>query len=81
MRSLGMLVAVIALAAPLHAQNMGSLSGLMSDLVEPHDYALKRVSSYDRSGGNDDSRKIAVGETLTVLEESGPEPAGAGPLL
>jgi hypothetical protein len=44
----------------------------MADLVKPHDYVLKRVSSYDRSGGNADSRKIPAGETLTVLEEEGP---------
>jgi len=44
----------------------------MPDLVEPHDYVLKRVSSYDRSGGNADYRKLPAGETLTLLEEPGP---------
>jgi hypothetical protein len=54
----------------------GVLSAQMRDwiagLTEPHDYAQKRVSSYDRSGGNDDFRTIAPGETLTILDEPGP---------
>ena len=48
------------------------MSGLLSDLTKPHDYVLKRASSWDRTGGNADARKIAPGETLTVLEDSGP---------
>ena len=72
MRKLTMLIAVFALAAPALAQNSTNLSGLMPDLVEPHDYVLKRVSSYDRSGGNADYRKLPAGETLTLLEEPGP---------
>ena len=42
------------------------------DLTRPQDYVLKRVSSYDRSGGNDDYRTIKPGETLTVLDVDGP---------
>src|SRR5580698_9272974 len=42
------------------------------DLTRPQDYVLKRVSSYDRSGGNADYRKIAPGQTLTVLDVDGP---------
>jgi len=48
------------------------LSGLLSDLTRPHDYVLERVSSWDRTGANADSRRIGPGETLDVLEESGP---------
>jgi hypothetical protein len=44
----------------------------LGGLVEPHDYAQKRVSSYDRSGGNEDFRTIAPGETLTILDVAGP---------
>jgi hypothetical protein len=44
----------------------------LSALTEPRDYAQKRASSYDRSGGNDDYRTIAAGETLTMLDEAGP---------
>ncbi len=41
-------------------------------LASPHDYVQKRVSSYDRSGGNEDFRTIPPGETLTILDEPGP---------
>jgi hypothetical protein len=43
-----------------------------SDLTQPQDYVLKRVSSYDRSGGNADFREIAPGETLTLMDVDGP---------
>jgi hypothetical protein len=42
------------------------------DLTQPQDYILKRVSSFDRSGGNADYRKIPPGQTLTVLDVDGP---------
>jgi D-arabinan exo alpha-(1,3)/(1,5)-arabinofuranosidase (non-reducing end) len=42
------------------------------DLTQPQDYVLKRVSSYDRSGGNADFREIAPGETLTLMDVDGP---------
>jgi Protein of unknown function (DUF2961) len=57
------------LAASLHAQMSDAL---LSDLSKPSDYVLKRVSSYDRTGGNDDYRPLAAGETLTLLDEAGP---------
>jgi hypothetical protein len=50
------------------AQGLDSLARL----AEPRDYVQKRVSSYDRSGGNADYRTIAPGDTLTVLDEVGP---------
>jgi hypothetical protein len=43
-----------------------------ADLTQPQDYVLKRVSSFDRSGGNADYRKIAAGQTLAVLDVDGP---------
>jgi hypothetical protein len=49
-----------------------SSNDLLSQLTKPHDYSLKRISSYDRSGGNDDYRPLAPGEALTLLDESGP---------
>jgi hypothetical protein len=52
----------------LLAQSQAWLGGL----TQPHDYVQKRVSSYDRSGGNEDFRTIAPGETLTILDEPGP---------
>ena len=44
----------------------------LSTLSQPHHYVQKRASSFDRSGGNADYRSIRPGETLTVLDESGP---------
>src|SRR5690348_16450406 len=48
------------------------LTGSLSNLTVPQDYVLKRVSSYDRTGGNADMRQIASGQTLTLLDEDGP---------
>jgi hypothetical protein len=42
------------------------------DLTQPQDYVLRRVSSFDRSGGNADFREIAPGETLTLMDVDGP---------
>jgi hypothetical protein len=42
------------------------------DLTQSQDYILKRVSSFDRSGGNADYRQIAPDQTLTVLDVEGP---------
>ena len=63
------LILALALAIPAAGQN---LSDWLGRLTEPHDYVLKRVSSYDRTGGNQDYRLVNPGETVTVLNESGP---------
>src|SRR5215471_10227639 len=47
-------------------------SDSVSNLSKPHDYVLKRASSYDRTGGNEDYRTLAPGETLSLLETAGP---------
>ena len=60
----------IGMSAVAHAQSPASSS--LSGLTVSHDYVQKRVSSYDRSGGNADFRQIAPGETLTLLDEAGP---------
>src|SRR5437868_7614351 len=44
----------------------------LATLPQAKDYVLKRASSYDRSGGNADFRRIAPGETLTLLDVPGP---------
>ena len=64
------LVALLAfgLAAAARAQDA---SGGLANLTKPQDYVLKRVSSYDRTGGNADYRQMAAGETLTLLDEAG----------
>jgi D-arabinan exo alpha-(1,3)/(1,5)-arabinofuranosidase (non-reducing end) len=49
-----------------------SLSGWLGELPLAKDYTLKRVSSYDRTGANDDFRPIDPGQTLTLLDEKGP---------
>jgi hypothetical protein len=44
----------------------------LAGLTQSHDYLLKRSSSYDRSGGNDDYRSLPSGDTLTLLDARGP---------
>jgi len=61
-----LLLAATSLALPAGAQ------APRVDLTRPQDYVLKRISSYDRSGGNADYHEIAPGATLTVLDADGP---------
>jgi Protein of unknown function (DUF2961) len=49
-----------------------SASEWLAGLAEAKDYVQKRASSYDRSGGNADYRRIAPGETLVLMDERGP---------
>jgi hypothetical protein len=55
-------------------QSLSAQTGLWlkTDLTQPQDYVLKRASSYDRSGGNEDFRRIEAGATLTILDADGP---------
>jgi len=69
---LQLLACMIVFGFSLSSAFAQELSGLLSNLTEPHDYVQKRVSSYDRTGGNADYREIAPGETLTLLDETGP---------
>ena len=62
----------LAMSAFAWAQSEGSASAELSSLISPHYYVQKRASSYDRTGGNDDFRKIAPGATLTLLDDAGP---------
>lgn len=62
-------ICLLAASQPALAQ---SPTDLLSGLTHSHDYILKRISSYDRTGGNDDYRPLGAGETLTLLDESGP---------
>jgi hypothetical protein len=43
-----------------------------TDLTQAQDYVLKRVSSFDRSGGNADYRQVAPNQTLNILDVDGP---------
>src|SRR5438445_8094045 len=72
MRKPVLLLAVLGIAASALAQDPGEQGGVLSSLTEPKDYVQKRSSSYDRTGGNKDYRRIAPGETLTLLDEDGP---------
>ncbi|MFZ0201720.1 MAG: glycoside hydrolase family 172 protein [Candidatus Sulfotelmatobacter sp.] len=65
-------LACVLLSASAWAQFEGSQSAQLTSLISPHSYVQKRASSYDRSGGNDDFRKIPPGETLALLDDSGP---------
>ena len=49
-----------------------AVSSWLSNLPTTRDYVQKRASSYDRSGGNFDLRRLPAGETLTLLDDSGP---------
>jgi hypothetical protein len=63
---------VLALCASAVAQSEMGSPNLLSGLPAVHDYVQKRSSSYDRTGGNADSRPIAPGQTLTLLDDAGP---------
>ncbi len=72
MRKLMLAVLTVFAAIPLLAQSYHPLAGWLWQLPRPHGYVLKRVSSYDRTGGNADYRTVAPGQTLTVLDAPGP---------
>ncbi|HKS66477.1 MAG TPA: glycoside hydrolase family 172 protein [Candidatus Acidoferrales bacterium] len=59
----------LLLAAAASAQRPG---GWMESLPRTHDYALKRASSYDRTGGNADYRPLDPGQTLVLMDANGP---------
>jgi hypothetical protein len=54
------------------AQSDSDQSRLLSSLISPHDYIQKRASSYDRTGGNEDFVKIEPGNTIELLNATGP---------
>jgi len=58
--------------SPAYAQSCLDQAPPLTAITLPHDYVEKRSSSYDRSGANADMRPVAPGETLTVLDDSGP---------
>ena len=69
MKRLLVWLAFCFLTVPVFSQDPGAW---LADLSQARNYVQKRVSSYDRSGGNGDARSIAAGETLTLLDETGP---------
>jgi hypothetical protein len=67
MRYLASLALLLVAALSASAQE-----GQMARLIAPQDYVQKRVSSYDKTGGNADAIHIAHGATATILDASGP---------
>ena len=63
---------ILAGSIPCIAQCSGASEGMLTGLTKPHDYVQKRLSSYDRTGGNADARPIPAGETLTLMDDAGP---------
>jgi len=72
MRKLFLLACSLFLPALLNAQSCSGNAESLFSLTQPHDYVQKRVSSYDRSGGNADARPIPPGATLNLLDVNGP---------
>jgi Protein of unknown function (DUF2961) len=72
MRASTLLFASIAVCPALAAQSCLDTAAPLTAITQAHDYVQKRSSSYDRSGANADMRPVAPGETLTVLDDSGP---------
>jgi hypothetical protein len=69
MKKLLALLIFCSLPLPLFSQDP---SAWLSTLPQAKDYVQHRASSYDRTGGNADFRTIAAGETLTLLDDTGP---------
>jgi len=69
MQHLALFLLTLALSLSALAQDP---QAWLANLPQAKDYILKRSSSYDRSGANADARQIAPGETLTLLDDSGP---------
>src|SRR4051812_14798453 len=74
MNRFSLCVAALMLANSISAvaQCSGASGGMLSGLTRPHDYVQKRLSTYDRSGGNADARPIPAGDTLTLMDDAGP---------
>jgi hypothetical protein len=64
-----LLLLVFGFAVPALGQRWNST---LLNLARPHDYIAKRSSSYDRTGGNADYRRLPPGQTLVLLDASGP---------
>lgn len=72
MKNISSRVIVLALLLYAPLASAQSLSDWLADLAKPQDYRLRRISSWDQTGANADSRQIEPGQTLTMLEEKGP---------
>ncbi len=50
----------------------GVLAGMLDNLAKPREGVTKRISSFDRTGGNNDRLNIKPGETAVLAEIDGP---------
>ncbi len=69
--STGKCIAILCFMLVLVARAGAQVQGLDS-LITPQDYKTKRISSYDRTGANADAVPIAPGETITLMDQTGP---------
>ena len=72
MRKFLLLSLCLVFPSALLAQSCSGGAESLFSLSQPHDYLQKRVSSYDRTGGNADFRSIAPGAALDLLDVPGP---------
>jgi len=64
---LGLLCSAVEVSA-----QEGVLGGLLDNLAKPREGVAKRISSFDRTGGNADRLTIKPGETAVLAEIEGP---------
>src|SRR5436305_9294818 len=69
MKSIVLLFVCTIIATQVSAQGAQEW---LAELAQSKDYVQKRASSYDRSGGNADYRRIAPHDTLVLMDENGP---------
>jgi hypothetical protein len=69
MRNSLVCLAFLSLARVSFAQTPDTM---LSSLTRPQDYVLKRISSFDETGGNADRRQIPPGQTLVLADQPGP---------
>ena len=69
MRTLAVTVTYMSLGAVAFAQMPDAM---LTALTQPQDYVLKRISSTDPTGANEDMRQIDPGATLVLADEAGP---------
>jgi hypothetical protein len=61
-----------SLAGILVLAGSGTAQDILGKLAQPQSYVSKRVSSFDRTGGNKDSLTIKPGETVPLADLTGP---------
>jgi hypothetical protein len=66
------LLFLLLAAAALNIQAAGQTASWQPDLTQQQTYNWHHASSADLTGGNDDYRAIAPGQTLSILDTDGP---------